>query len=361
MDPADAHQIEAALRAGLAQHLDSREVELEGRPERLYGGNQSWVWSFALRGAKRPFDGPLVLRILRPHMNPATVHREACIHDALRSVGYPAPAVLLHSRGGEPFGRPYQIIPRLSGRPMMLGDVDSEDMNRLRTLWMALPELGRILFGTWPEQLATLQRRLHTIDPAHIVDALSRAGLDPDELGLMRLVEQLRADVEGLGLAGLGPALDWLQTRIPDTADVRLCHGDFFPNQVFIRDGEVEGVIDWSEATFAPVEFEVGVVVAGLATLPAPTGPPLRAWLRRLARRYQSAYDALHPLDPECLRWAEAYRCTAVLVSVARNRAARAGSATYHEIPHPYDSATGVRLPANHRWQKTGRALSLEM
>ncbi len=357
MDPADADQIEAALCGALAERLDSVDVELEGPPERLYGGNQSWVWAFALRGGKPPFDGPLVLRILRPHVNPATVRREACLHDALRSADYPVPAVLLHAAGGEPFGRAYQVIPRLSGRPMILGDLDSEDVNRLRTLWVLLPELGRTLFGAWPGQLATLQRRLHTIDAPLIADALAGDGFDPEELALVRHLAQLRAEVEELSLAELAPALDWLESRLPDT-DLRLCHGDFFPNQVFMHGAAVEGVIDWSEAIFAPVEFEVGVVVAGLVTLPVPTGPPLRALVRRLARQYLSAYDEQHRLDPERLRWAEACRCIALLVSVARNRAARAGSSLHHEIPHPYDSATGVRLLTNHLWQKTGQALS---
>ena len=45
MDPADAGQIEAALCGALAGRLDSIDVELEGPPERLYGGNQSWVWA----------------------------------------------------------------------------------------------------------------------------------------------------------------------------------------------------------------------------------------------------------------------------------------------------------------------------
>ena len=167
----------------------------------------------------------------------------------------------------------------------------------------------------------------------------------PADLALARRLESLEEPLEAHGVRVLAPAFDWLRERLPGGGEPEvLCHGDLFPNQVFEVDDTLCGVLDWSDACFGPPELDVGVVVAGLETLPLLPGRLQalgRVPLRRLSRRFLAAYARERRIDPERLRFAEAFRCVLTLASVIERRLAQAGAVGEDPAPNPYDRPAG--------------------
>jgi aminoglycoside phosphotransferase (APT) family kinase protein len=147
------------------------------------------------------------------------------------------------------------------------------------------------------------------------------------------------------------PVVDWLQEHRPG-GPPSLCHGDLFGNQVFEHRGGTAGVIDWSDAFIAPGELDVGIVKAGIETIPVSLPGPLASLgeriVRRLTRRFVAAYRARRPLDPERVRYGEALRCAVCLVGVAERRLARTGRILAEPRPHPYDNPIGVERLCAH-------------
>ena len=38
-------------------------------------------------------------------------------------------------------------------------------------------------------------------------------------------------------------------------------HNDIFPDNIFVKDGVVSGIIDFNDSTFAPFIFDLGIVI----------------------------------------------------------------------------------------------------
>jgi aminoglycoside phosphotransferase (APT) family kinase protein len=343
IDPSCPAQVEAALRSWLGRSLEDPELAFAEPPTRLLGGNRTFVYAFQLACAHAPYTGPLVLRVLRTP-RAGDVRLEAALHDALLDQGYPVPCVLAFHEGNEPLGGPFQILERISGGPLLHG-YDDPTVVGGGLLRQQLADLRGALIAPWPERLGALQARLHALDTAPIRSALRAAGFAAADLSLARRLEALEEPLELHGVRTLAPAFGWLRERLPACGQPEgLCHGDLFPNQVFGMDGTLCGVLDWSDACFGPPELDVGIVTAGLETLPLLPGPLQalgRVPLRRLSRRFLAAYGRERRIDPERLRFAEAFRCLVTLVSVVERRLARAGVVGEEPAPNPYDRPAG--------------------
>lgn len=348
IDPSCPTAVGAALGAWLRGTLEEPGLGFAERPTRLLGGNRTFVYAFRLARAPAPYSRALVLRVLR-NRRVGNVRLEAALHDALLARGYPVPCVLAFHEQEEPLGGPFQILERLPGRPLVHG-FDDPALSGRGLLRQQLADLRAALLAPWPERLGALQARLHALEPGPIHAALDAAGLAPTDLALERRLQELEEPLETYGVRALAPAFDWLRERLPGCSEPAvLCHGDLFPNQVC---GEVSGadaaacgVIDWSDACFGPPELDVGIVTAGLETLPLLPGRLQalgRVPLRRLSRRFLAAYRRERPIDPERLRFAEAFRCVLTLVSVVERRLAQAGVVGEAPAPNPYDQPAGV-------------------
>jgi Ser/Thr protein kinase RdoA (MazF antagonist) len=338
-----APPLQSRLAAHLRKTLGVPDLSFAETPTRLLGGNRSFVYAFRLSGVQPPFDSPLVLRVLRDP-RAGNVRLEATLHEALLAQGLPVPCVLAFYEGSELLGGPFQILERLFGGPLLQGFDDSDQVSA-GLLGHRLRHVCQALFAPWPEGLAAIHEHLHGLDPHAVREALEAAGFDVHAFGLEARVAELEASVSALGLDALVRGAAWLRAglgRLPAT--LALCHGDLFPNQVFVKDSAVSGVLDWSDALLAPAEIDLGITKAGLETLPILAGPLTgvsRSLLRRLARRFLSGYAARRPIDPEALRFGEALRCLSGLVSIAERRLAL--SCKRPTGPNPYDSAAGIR------------------
>ena len=89
----------------------------------------------------------------------------------------------------------------------------------------------------------------------------------------------------------------------------RVVHGDFYDDQVLVRDGAVTGVVDVDGAGVGHPADDAGNLLAHLLLLRelVPTGPALHAWLPEVAQAVRAAHD------PDELR----RRTAAVLLGLA--------------------------------------------
>ena len=79
-DPAAAADVETRLLAHLRDTTSWRELAIAAPLVPVFGGNQSFVYALRLEGEGAP-TGPLILRILRPFLDPASVVRETAVQE----------------------------------------------------------------------------------------------------------------------------------------------------------------------------------------------------------------------------------------------------------------------------------------
>ncbi len=342
----------ARLLDFLRQRLSSSGLTYAAPLVELQGGFESLIYTFTLRGAPPEFSGPLVLRVFRRLEDPQRARREALIHNTVAEHGFPAPRILIAVSGAEEIGAPFLIMPRVPGATML---AQFEGLGRGRPsaeLIRVLISLPRILRRTIL-QLAKTQAQLHRLPGDLLLRAFEREGLN---LGAITFDGRLRAmfDKTGSGpLSDLRPAVAWLIDKRPPQADsLVICHGDFQPFNVMVKDGEVTGVIDWVNAMVAEPAMDVGFTVAAFLTVPVPIPSILRqlvyASIGAGGRAYERAYRRQAPLPAERVRYYEAMRCVSELVWMGTRLASGAAK------NGAYQSPEGVRRLTSHLHRITG-------
>jgi aminoglycoside phosphotransferase (APT) family kinase protein len=258
---------------------------------------------------------------------------EIAIQRSVAEQGYPAPAVHLADATNASLGRPFILMDRAEGQPLLA----NLDLRR------ALATLPRIL-ATLPGILAQQLTALHRLDPEPTRRALAAAGALDQVDGTASMLTPLSSSPGVVHVAGLRYALEWLDANEPPARRAVVCHGDLHPLNLLAIGTNVTAVIDWTAARLADPAYDVACTAVLLAQAPiaAPTAvqPALRAVGRSLARRFVNQYRRHNELDPDQLRWYEAWQCTRSLAEVANWRLA--GHAIHGD--HPFEtSAAGIR------------------
>lgn len=291
-----------ALVAHLRGALAAPALDLAEPLATLAGGFDTEIYALRLRGAPPELAGPLVLRLLRPHHDPARALREQATQNALAALGFPAPRVVLADAVAAPLGAAFVLMERLAGRPLL----------ETRALGM-----GAVL--------ADLQLRLHALDPAPLARALGPSATFGGYL------DTFEARVERGKLDELAPLVAWLRARRPPPAAPVICHGDFHPQNVLVEGGRVTGVLDWPNALIADPAFDVASTLNILSFVPVglTSMPVAWRWLARvaqplLARRSLAAYRRRRPIDEARLAY---YRVAAALRALVRAGESRRGLA----------------------------------
>jgi aminoglycoside phosphotransferase (APT) family kinase protein len=331
-----APDLERRLVDYLRAELEAPALRLAETLTSISGGYDTKIFSFRVDGGPAAARGPLILRMLAPHTRPARVLRERAVQDAVRALGYPAPAVLCASPDPSTLGAAFLVMERLPGRPML-------DVQR---------------FGAGPVLVAA-QLRLHELDAEPVLRATEAVGAG-DAITVGGLLADLAARVAGPPLAGLERAMDWLLARRPaEPARRAICHGDFHPGNLLMGAGTrasparawrqrpgsasdvgmlppgVTGVLDWPNAVVADPAYDVAatkvlleLTPVDVLDVPAVLRPVIDVARRLLLRRYLSGYRRRRPIEPATLAYYEAVACMRGLVRVAEvHRAAARGGA----------------------------------
>jgi len=336
----DDSEVETRLLRYLAGAFHCPDLAYAEAPARISGGRDAAIFGFALHDAPRAIAGPLILRLNRPFVGEGRVKLESVVHNWLAAQQYACPDVRATGTDPSVLGGVFTVMTRLPGRPLahdierIVGD--GPLLARVSALLRARRILGGII-DAWVDA----QIRLHALDPGPLLAAVSAGGRDPATITFEGQLAGIIATVEQFSLAGLKPAVDWLNTRRPSAELPRtICHGDFHPLNILAQNGKVTGVIDWVNVVVAPAEMDVGSAIANIATAPfaVPRGLKfaLRTFFARILRRYQDTYAKRRALDGDAVRYFQVFRCVHQLTAVLRNRAAGGGQSG------TFDSAVGV-------------------
>jgi aminoglycoside phosphotransferase (APT) family kinase protein len=328
----------AALLDHLRARLDERGLELAEPLTPISGGFDTRIFAFRLRGAAPAFAGPLILRLLGPHHDPARVLRERVTQNTLAGLGYPAPRVLLACPDAVPLGGVFLIMERLPGAPLL----------QARYL-----NLSRVLVET--------QLRLHALDAEALLRAMDAEGRDSraaggpaisrDVITLEGHLAQLEARVARGALDGLRPAMAWLiEQRPPERSPRVICHGDLHPHNILYSGSAVTGVIDWPNVVVAEPASDVATtrIILRFAPIELSALPvPLR-WLLAPARilmvnRYLAGYRRRRPIDPTSLAYYEALSAMRALIRAAESRQLEGAGAS-----NPLDASRFAETLATH-------------
>lgn len=307
----------------LAERLLDLLREAFGRPalayadrlQRVDAGGEAVIYGFRLAGVDGEQAEPLILRLLRPSIDPDQVRFEQAVHDSLGALGFPVPKVFLARADPEPLGGAFVVLERLRGH-MLLEEVrrPAELLRRpLRFPLLVHDALRRV-----PDLLAGLQARLHALDPEPLRRALLEAGFAETDLTPEGRLDELEGRARKAGLPGLDRGFQWLRAHAPSPHRRVICHGDFVFTNVCVEGRRATGVLDWSTARVADASYDVAGTVARLGS-PVVGVPTLVRRLfertqQRMVRRYLHAYRRRAPLDGEALHYHEAYFLLAELV-----------------------------------------------
>ena len=300
----------------LRSHLGEQKLAYATGPRRLTRGMFAQVWEFSLMGGRPEWSGDLVVRVYPSHADSAQVHVEAAIQNGLVGAGFPAPRVLLGEESDEALGRPFIVMERIPGRPVLRG-------LRWDRFLRDLPELVR----TWPSTLAQVAARLHSCPTGPVETEAAKRGVALSTIGWDRHLRLLEARMLARSLPGWTEGLGWLRTHQPAKPSVPVVvHGDLWATNLLYEGSQLAGVVDWDRATLGEPALDIGFAKAGWALMPAPTRvpPPVYQALRRVGRsvadRIEREYGALGPVDPGRVRYYEDLRCALELAAVVDRR-----------------------------------------
>ncbi len=284
-----------AVSAGLLEQLRAEadaDLEFLEPPTQITGGFETFTYGFRVSADSGPFAGPLILRLFREGGRAAGARREAAFQNALAGLGYPVPRVVLQIGSPGIGGRPFNVMERVSGRPMVAD------------LYESTADLESILGS-----LARLHTRLHYISSTPVIEAVEGSGFSTDAFSIWHRLNWLGRYFDEPEFEDLRPVWDWLRDKRPDEGETpAVCHGDFHPANVMVEDGRVTGVIDWPLASFADAEYDVAVTTVLMGMVVGGVFPDARGLLQGVRSAYLHAYEERRALDHGLLEYYEAMR-----------------------------------------------------
>ena len=300
-----AEQVGAALETAVSAIVDS-PVTLCGLPQKLTGGFWAQIWGVELTAAPPPFDQKMVLRIM-PNLEAGL--REAVVQRTVADSGFSTPQVLA-SGVASGLGEAYILMERIDGRTPLGG-------LRLGPEVLGLPKLLRRL----PILLAETANALHAIDPDLMKTALDKAGVESRVS-----IHPFRARIDMAAIdcpsAGFNGLIQWLDDHVPIAGPNVICHGDLHPLNLLIDDHHTTWLLDWTTATIAPKEMDIGLTTGLLRCAPIATPQLLRPVVvritNRLAESFITTVATSVAVDRVAVDWWEALqhgRCLADLVN----------------------------------------------
>lgn len=334
MPPPDDAEIARRLLHYLAQTFGCADAAYAAAPVRIQGGYDTAIFGFTLAHAPPALAGPLILRLSHAAADPARVKLETVVQNTLADMGFPAPRVMATESDPAILGGPFMVMARVPGKPLghaIEGFGAGDSLSSQLQLLLRLPSILNAVIEQWVD----VQIRLHQLPPDRLLQAVAAAGIDISVITFEGQLARLEAIVARYALAGLEPAIAWLEQHRPAQAQAAICHGDFHPLNILADNGKTTGVIDWPNVVIAEPAMDVGSAISNISTVPIALPWALRVAVRAAIgaalRRYARAYRARRPLDQRAVRYYQVYRAVAQLVPVGAARAiGHAGGGAFH-------------------------------
>jgi aminoglycoside phosphotransferase (APT) family kinase protein len=317
-------ELEAALLALVERHSGQGALRYARPPTALAGGHWAAIYGFCVAGAPPGFAGELVLRLMP---DDERGRRESVLQQAVAALGFPAPRIRLAGGPEAGLGARFAIMDRAPGGSIADGLSTGERARAVRRM---------------PRLLGETMATLHALDPAPVLAALEQAGWSRVAQGVGGLMQEIGEAIERLALARYDRVLAWLHARRVEPEWLVICHGDLHGFNVILNEGELSGVVDWTNARVAEPAFDVAYTATLLEQMPIAVPPLLRPLLglvgRRASRQFLESYRLRGSFNADRLRWYEALHALRLLVRVAEARR----SETPLPPSHPWELAVAA-------------------
>ncbi len=341
----------AELLLLLRSHFDDPEATFSSRPKRLSGGMFSEVYGFGL--STLGCDRPMVLRLYAADTDPIQPRLEQAVQDGLADAHFPAPRVIIAGCDSDQFGGMFVVMERLPGRGFLRGVRWDQFVADFPNVWLR-----------WPGVLLEVAERLHQVDPAPVLAAAAKGGMEASQLRVHRHIEFVAANLEAFGDRRTDEALAWMRENEPVHVDApSIIHGDLWPANVLMQRGHLSGLVDWNMAGIGDPALDLGFACAGLALMPAPLPPPspirqgIHAAGTNLAQRIREQYLQRVEVPAARVEFYEALRCLVELSTVLSYRH-RSNSEDAGSRRPPWDK--GVNALVGHFMKITGVPIVIE-
>lgn len=288
-------QVSDKLMAYLRTELNNSHIVYEIPLTPIVGGYETFTYHFKLRDVQSELARPLVLRLFQEYRTPGQAIGESAVQNALAEQGYPVPSVLFTGTDKTHLGGAFLIMEFLPGESMLAAA--AEDM---------------------PLLLGKAHAALHNIDPAPLQKALTEKGLD--EQGY-RLGGRLKGwSDQSKIFPWLEESVQWLiKNRPPEPEYPAICHGDFHPLNILIKDGKVTAVLDWPGFMIGEAVMDVAFTMV-LCSAVARHIMPTQNWDEFMSK-YLEAYQSERSLDRTHLDYYRVLRCIMAFVDGAEGQA----------------------------------------
>jgi aminoglycoside phosphotransferase (APT) family kinase protein len=242
----------------------------------LKGGIETKTYHFQLKGGQKELIRPLVLRLYPEYRGSEDAVWESSVQNALAGKGYPVARTYTVCADKAILGGAFYIMEFLPGQ----------------FLWTAP-------FNTIPEILGKTHADLHKMDPEPLVKSLHEQGFAENRFRFRTdFFDALAIAAKGTEFPWTRAMLDWLiQNRPPEPERLAICHGDFHPLNILIKEGKVTGVLDWHVSIADPVLDVANTIrlITMIKHLSVP-GAEFIDWATFI-QKYLDAYRTQLPLD----------------------------------------------------------------
>jgi len=296
VDPGTSlERISDGLLHYLRAEFDSPTIGYARPLTRLQGGYETSTYRFELSGVGPELAGPLVLRLYPQRLGAGQALWERTVQNALADEGYPVARAYLTCADPSILGGAFLIMAFLEGELMLNAP-----------------------FQTVPGLLGKAHAALHEIDPAPLLRTLREGGWDERRY---RFAGRLHGLKDGARpYPWLGEAVDWLIDHCPPEPErLSICHGDFHPMNLLVRDGRISGVLDWGGFMVADPAVDVATTIV-LTTISAKHLLSI-AEGETVVELYLEAYRARRALDLTHLDYYRVRRCVIALIDGANGQA----------------------------------------
>lgn len=292
MEEVDVKRLANDLLTYLRTELRNPSVHYQSPPTPLTGGHVTNLYKFQLKDAAKELSKPLVLRLYPTTFPIGQAYLEGIAQNAISHAGYPAPPVYVICTNPRILGGEFIIMACMPGNMM----------------WYAYS------MTMVPEMLAKAHVALHHIDPQPIIEELTEQGFfSRHEKGLYSedvssYIDLIETQITTHRVEWLKPSLQWIKEKRPPTLGKRaVCHMDFHPANILIKQGTISAVLDWTGFRIWEPETDVANTIITF-TCVAPSMDRTIDW-NHFINRYYECYLNGNPLDQARVAYYEALRC----------------------------------------------------
>jgi aminoglycoside phosphotransferase (APT) family kinase protein len=291
-------QVSNNLIAYLRSELNDAKISYDVLLTPITGGYDTLIYHFKLRGIQGELSKPLVLRLFRDFHDQDRAISETAVQNVLVNHGYPVPKVYFTCTNKDYLGEAFLLMEFLAGE----------------SIW---PVMGKEM----PKMLGTIHAKLHQIEPAPLLNTLKIEDVSEQ---YYQFSEQFNKLIdESKDFPWFQEVIDWLiENRPPKSEHLSICHGDFHPLNILVKDRKVTAVLDWPSFSIAPPILDVASTVVlctiGFKHILFPSSQNAK-WEEIIAR-YLKAYQGVCCLDMEYFDYYKVLRCVIALVEGAKGQ-----------------------------------------